>query len=192
MNFEMRRVVLDAARTARVGWSDRDVASLAESTRALRCDDADMARMLAFPVADHGHREVVFTTGPSFHASVFALAEGETIPLHDHPGLDVISKVLRGLIRVRTYEWIDAKALVASDCGEVVLGEDDGAIVLRKSPGTLHTITAIEPTAFLDLFAPYYDDVERPCSYYVVNGSAEGDTGAAVAFRVVTWEEARR
>jgi hypothetical protein len=199
MNLEMRRVVLEAERAARGGWSDRDVASLAESTRALRCGDAEVARLLTLAVADHGHREAVFMTSPSFHASVFALAMGETIPLHDHPLLDVISKVLRGVIRVRTYEWIDAKSLVASDRGEMVLGEDDGAIVLRKSPGTLHTITAMEATAFLDLFAPYYDEEARPCSYYAIDHSAAGrrrasrrDASAPVRLRVVTWEEARR
>ena len=192
MNPEMRRVVLEAERAARGGWSERDVASLAESTRALRCGDAELARLLALPVADHGHREAVFTTSPSFHASVFALDKGETIPLHDHPGLDVISKVLRGVIRVRTYEWIDASSLVARECGEVVLGENEGAIVLRKSPGTLHTITAIEATAFLDLFAPYYDEVERPCSYYLINDSAGRLKSDSVSLRAVTWEEARR
>jgi PCO_ADO len=179
------------------------VASLAESTRGLRCDDAELARLLALPVADHGHREEVFTIDPSFHASVLALAEGETIPLHDHPGLDVISKVLRGLIRVRTYEWIDASSLVASDRGEVVLGVEDEALVLRKWPGTLHTITAIESTAFLDLFAPYYEDEVRPCRYYVLDSAAgrrlasRRDASAPVAsapvsLRLVTWEEARR
>ncbi|HSY47747.1 MAG TPA: hypothetical protein VLC46_02955 [Thermoanaerobaculia bacterium] len=192
MNLEMRRVVLEAERAARGGWSDRDVASLAESTLALRCGDAEVARLLALAVADHGHREAVFMTSPSFHASVFALAAGETIPLHDHPRLDVISKVLRGVIRVRTYEWIDAESLIASDRGEVVLGEDDGAIVLRKSPGTLHTITAIEATAFLDLFAPYYDEEARPCSYYVIDDSAGRLQSDSVRLRVVTWEEARR
>lgn len=192
---EMRRVVLEAERAARGGWSERDVASLAESTRALRCGDDDVARLLALGVADHGHREAVFTTDPSFHASVFALAAGETIPLHDHPGLDVISKVLRGRIRVMTYEWLDAESLLASERGEVVVGENDDALVLRKWPGTLHTITALEPAAFLDLFAPYYDEVERPCRYYVVDDSVSSrgaSASASVHLRVVTWEEARR
>ena len=154
MTPEMRRIVAEAKKAARGGWSDEAVALLAESTRALRCDGDELARLLALPISDHGHREEVLTTDPSFHASVFALAGGETIPLHDHPRLDVISKVLRGAVRVRTYEWIDAESFVAGERGEVVLGEDDGALVLRKWPGTLHTVTAIEATAFLDLFAP--------------------------------------
>ncbi len=189
MTPEMRRIVAEAETAGRDGWSDKVVASLAGSTRGLRCDADELVRLLALPEADHGFREEVFMTDPSFHASVFALAEGETIPLHDHPRMDVISKVLRGRARVRTYEWVDAAALRARACGELILGEDDGALVLRKSPGTLHTITALEGTAFLDLFAPYYDDVARPCRYYKEVG---GDTATTVRFRVVTWEEARQ
>lgn len=186
MTPEMRRVVEEAESAARLGWTDAAVTALAESTRRLRCDDAEVIRLLARPLADHGFREEVFTTDPSFHASVFALAEGETIPLHDHPALDVISKVLCGRIRVQTFEWVDTSSLLARECEEVVLGADDDALVLRKAPGTLHAVTALAPTAFLDLFAPYYDDSERPCSYYKV-GSAEP---GGVRLRVVSWEEA--
>jgi hypothetical protein len=189
MTPEMRRIVAEAEAAARGGWSDEAVASLAESTRSLRCNVDELARLLALPEADHGFREEVFMTDPSFHASVFALAEGETIPLHDHPRMDVISKVLRGRARLRAYEWVDAAALRARACGELILGEDDGALVLRKSPGTIHTITALEGTAFLDLFAPYYDDVVRPCHYYK---EVACDTATVVRMRVVTWEEARQ
>jgi redox-sensitive bicupin YhaK (pirin superfamily) len=187
MTPEMRRVVAEAAAAARNGWSDDAVKSLTEAANELRCDAGEVARLLALPVADHGFREEVFTTDKAFHASVFALAEGETIPLHDHPALDVISKVLCGRMRVHTYEWVDQASLVAHDGGEIVLGADDDALVLRKAPGTLHTVTAIEPTAFLDLFAPYYDDEARPCTYYKVAGVND-----RVQLRVVSWEEARQ
>lgn len=189
MTPEMRRIVAEAEAAAHDGWSDEVVASLAESTRNLRCDADGLARLLALPEADHGFREEVFTTQPSFHAGVFALAEGETIPLHDHPRMDVISKVMRGRVRVRAYEWVDAAALLARGCGEAIVGADDGAIVLRKSPGTLHSITALAGTAFLDLFAPYYDDVARPCHYYK---AVAGNTATNVQLRAVTWEEARQ
>ena len=202
MNPEMRRVVAAAETASRGGWNDSDVAALAFSTRPLRIGEDELRRLLNLPPADHGFREEVFTTDSSFHASVFALATGEIIPLHDHPSLDVISKVLHGRVCVRTYEWIDVANLVAGERGAVVIGEDDDPFVLRKSPGTLHTVTALEPTAFLDLFAPYYDEDARPCSYYVVDESAAGrrrDGGApegvgdvqGVQLRVVSWEEAR-
>jgi hypothetical protein len=211
MNPEMWRVVSEAKAAAREGWSDSDVAALAAATRPLRIDESELETVLNLPIADHGFREEVFMTDPAFHASVFGLMAGETIPLHDHPELDVITKVLRGRIRVRTYEWIDAVNSIARARGEVVIDEDDDAFVLRKSPGTLHTVTALAPTAFLDLFAPYYDDVMRPCRYYAIDAAAgrrrasrrDGGVPSAdgndsdgnlenVQLRVVTWEEARQ
>jgi hypothetical protein len=196
MNPEMRRVVFEAEAAARRGWSDADVAALAVSTRTLCVDESELQRLLSLPIDEHGLREDVFTTGPAFHASVFGLRAGETIPLHDHPGLDVVTKVLRGRIRMQTFEWIDAASLTARECGEVVIGDADDALVLRKWPGTLHAVTAIEATAFLDLFAPYYDEVMRPCRYYAIERpSASGDVAdgnmEGIQLRVVSWEEAR-
>jgi hypothetical protein len=199
MNPEMRRVVFDAEAAARRGWSDAEVAALAASTRTLRIDEAELQRVLSLPIDDHGFREEVLATDPAFHASVFGLKAGETIPLHDHPELDVITKVLHGCIRVQTFEWIDAASLAARECGEVLIGDADDALVLRKLPGALHTITAIDATAFLDLFAPYYDDVTRPCRYYKVvalpdrqvSEQVARQRGNLVTLRVVSLEEAR-
>lgn len=207
----MRRVVSEAEAAARRGWNDSDVAMLAAATLPLRADELELQRLLALPIADHGFREEVLTTDPAFHASVFAMNAGETIPLHDHPSLDVITKVLRGRVRVRTYEWIDETNLLARECGVIIIGDADDALVLRKAPGTLHTVTAIEAAAFLDLFAPYYDDDLRPCRYYVVDDAAAGrprasrregsaplpscnddlgQGGDTVRLRLVSWEEA--
>lgn len=179
----------DAEAAARDGWSDGDVTALVGRTRALRISADELSRLLAGGVADHGLRETVITTSDAFHASIFALDEGEIVPMHDHPSLNVICKVLRGRIRVRSFEWIDPAALTARDLGEVIGGDDDDAMVLRAAPGTLHTITALEPSAFLDLFAPYYDDHDRRCRYYDVAARVSRD---AVTLREVSWEEARR
>jgi len=188
MNLEMRRVVEAAGAAAQAGWDDQAVESLATSTRMLRCDEAELTRLLKLPPSDHGFREEVFTTSANFHASVFALAAGETIPLHDHPGLDVISKVLRGRVRVETFEWREEASLRAVACAAIEIGVDDEPLVLRRRPGTLHSVTAVASTAFLDLFSPYYDDDTRPCQYYEV---AEQDSGT-VHMRVISWDEAHR
>jgi hypothetical protein len=159
------------------------------AARDLRIDDGELARLLAVTTSDHGLREEVITSSESFHASVFALAAGETIPLHDHPALSVICKVLRGRIGVRSFEWVDTASFVARDCGEETIDAADGVSVLRGAPGTLHTITALEPSAFLDLFAPYYDDRERQCRYYAAPVARRGEL---VTLRERSWEEARR
>jgi hypothetical protein len=37
---------------------------------------------------------------------VFCFPAGGTFPLHDHPGMTVISKLLYGTVYVKAYDWM--------------------------------------------------------------------------------------
>src|SRR2546430_2745972 len=110
------------------------------------------------------------------HATVFTLEHGAVIPLHDHPEMTVVSKVLHGRMRVETFEWIDRPAGLARDCGAREISEHDEPLLFGPAPGMLHRITALSDCTFVDVFAPYYTD-ERPCRYYRVVGSRLEPTG---------------
>jgi len=114
--------------------------------------------------------------GEAAHATIFPLRRGAVLPLHDHPAMTVICKVLDGRMRIESFEWIDEQSGTARNLGATDVDADSDPIVFGPEPGRLHRIVALTDCTFLDLFAPWYDD-ERPCRYYRETGSRLEPTG---------------
>ncbi|XP_030631467.1 2-aminoethanethiol (cysteamine) dioxygenase a [Chanos chanos] len=126
----------------------------------------------------------------TFSMGVFLLKGDASIPLHDHPGMHGMLKVLYGKVRIRCFDKLDnppcAECETAFDppllpfqkdalrrsllrsTGEY--SEESGPCILTPLKDNLHQIDAIEgPAAFLDILAPPYDpDDGRDCHYYKV------------------------
>ncbi|XP_067225458.1 2-aminoethanethiol (cysteamine) dioxygenase a [Chanodichthys erythropterus] len=128
----------------------------------------------------------------AFSMGVFLLKPGASIPLHDHPGMNGMLKVLYGKVNIRCYDKLD-KAVGAEseterqfeppllpfqrdDVRRAVLrssglySEQSGPCILTPLKDNLHEIDAVDgPAAFLDILAPPYDpDDGRDCHYYRV------------------------
>jgi hypothetical protein len=104
------------------------------------------------------------------HVTIFPLPRGAVLPLHDHPDMTVVSKVLHGRMRVESFEWADRDASLARILGTRDVDENAEPLVIA---GTLHRITALTDCAFIDVFAPYYDEA-RPCRYYRIVEQRDG------------------
>ncbi|KAM6922238.1 2-aminoethanethiol (cysteamine) dioxygenase b [Lycodopsis pacificus] len=122
-----------------------------------------------------------------FSMGVFLLKSGASIPLHDHPGMHGMLKVMYGKIRISCFDRLERPADGSAQAAEMgalrraVLRtideytEESGPCVLSPDRDNLHQIDAVDgPTAFMDILAPPYDpDNGRDCHYYKVLTEAE-------------------
>ncbi|KAJ7548107.1 hypothetical protein O6H91_08G117500 [Diphasiastrum complanatum] len=108
---------------------------------------------------------------------IFCLPAGAAIPLHNHPGMTVFSKLLYGSMHVRSFNWIHPsdKELIAgpSEARLAKLVEDHVITVpceteiLYPTSGNIHSFKAVTSCAVLDVLAPPYSTKDgRRCTYY--------------------------
>lgn len=123
-----------------------------------------------------------------FSMGVFLLKSGTSIPLHDHPGMYGVLKVLYGKVRIRCFDRLQRPSYgahtdslrlsVLRSTGEYT--PESAPCVLSPDQDNLHQIDAVDgPTAFMDILAPPYDpDNGRDCHYYTVLNEEESQGGA--------------
>ncbi|NXH15405.1 AEDO dioxygenase, partial [Bucco capensis] len=92
----------------------------------------------------------------SFSMGVFLLRSGACIPLHDHPGMNGMLKVLYGTLRIACMDTLPAAATTTTPPPAAA------------GSGPCHRAFAVDgPAAFLDILAPPYDPQHgRDCHYY--------------------------
>ena len=102
---------------------------------------------------------------------IFCLPAQSRIPLHDHPGMSVVSKVLYGDLHVLSFDWAQSKdGLATSVFDGVVKGGDAPSVLLPESGGNIHQFTALTDCAVLDLLSPPYSTQHgRDCTYYKID-----------------------
>ncbi|KAK2815458.1 hypothetical protein Q5P01_025925 [Channa striata] len=126
-----------------------------------------------------------------FSMGVFLLRTGGSIPLHDHPGMNGMLKVLYGKVSIRCFDKVEDNVTVNTVLPHFnppltplqtasvwrsmlhsvgVHTENSGPCLLTPVRDNLHQIDAVDgPAAFLDILAPPYNPEDgRDCHYYKV------------------------
>ena len=155
--------LLDALQPDDVGLGPSTLQSL-RGTAAVRCQ--------------HVHSE------PSFDVDIFIFPPNAYIPLHDHPHMAVLSRVLLGNVEVTAFDLIEpnsdelsaeqhpapgiAEYAWARACGAAQHADAHSTLALTATQGNLHAFRAGDSgCAIFDILTPPYSAAAgRSCNYY--------------------------
>lgn len=120
---------------------------------------------------------------PQFDIAIFMLPAQAKIPLHDHPNMMVLSKLLCGDLSVRAFTPFsrDGDRIRARRTASVTKTAADDTWYLGSSDNNIHEFTALTPCVILDVLLPPYALPERPCTYYKAE---EDDSGSTLTLTV--------
>ncbi|XP_021596138.1 plant cysteine oxidase 1 [Manihot esculenta] len=110
----------------------------------------------------------------NFSIGIFCFPAGANFPLHDHPRMTVLSKVLYGSVHVKAYDWVKVEnsssrtiGLARSVVNGIQSAPCEPSILFPKSGGNIHSFTALTPCAILDVLSPpYSEDHGRSSTYF--------------------------
>ncbi|XP_026659870.2 plant cysteine oxidase 2-like isoform X3 [Phoenix dactylifera] len=101
-----------------------------------------------------------------FSIGIFCLPPSGVIPLHNHPGMTVFSKLLFGSMHIKSYDWVDVPKY-SNDVINPAHSPCEASILYPADGGNMHCFTARTSCAVLDVLGPPYSDPEgRHCTYY--------------------------
>ncbi|CAO2183533.1 unnamed protein product [Urochloa humidicola] len=173
-----------------------DVARLSGFLDSLTLQDVGLnATMPHFVANPQGNPKVTYvpiTNTPTLSMGVFCFPQSAVIPLHDHPGMTVFSKILLGSMYIKSYDWVIAPSAsnqitrmpngvrLAKLHTDAIFDTTSKTVVLYpEDGGNLHCFNVMSPCVVLDVMGPPYSLEEgRDCSYFsseVASAGASGD-----------------
>lgn len=129
-----------------------------------------------------------------FNIGLFFIPKGKKLPLHDHPEMLVVSKVLSGSLNFVGIDFFDHRIQVELpkklygykpvddfDMKEIIKGKLNCRKTLKKNDllyltpfhCNIHQFEAVENSVILDILIPRYDLERRFCNFYELVDESE-------------------
>eukprot|EP00471_Norrisiella_sphaerica_P006182 CAMPEP_0184489726 /NCGR_PEP_ID=MMETSP0113_2-20130426/16208_1 /TAXON_ID=91329 /ORGANISM="Norrisiella sphaerica, Strain BC52" /LENGTH=254 /DNA_ID=CAMNT_0026873313 /DNA_START=353 /DNA_END=1117 /DNA_ORIENTATION=+ len=120
-----------------------------------------------------------------FEIGIFAFPPGACIPLHDHPGMCVVSQVLYGSMGIKAYDIEKKSGTVTRQISKIV--KAPCTEILFDDVGNIHEFKAgPDGCAILDVLTPPYNELDgRRCTYYQVVKPEGGEEGKPISLRPI-------
>jgi len=139
------------------------------------------------PIISSWHKNILFS-GPKitfvplhesdqFTIAMFLFPPHAKMPLHNHPGMNVLSRVLYGKLQVRSFDFIkvpgkqnftkdEARLAKLVENDKIISSETPTHITYPADGGNIHSFTSLTTSALFDILAPPYNNMDRTCTYF--------------------------
>lgn len=183
------------SQTGAVRYDEENFASMKRQVDALTAEDISLEASLSQMRLHPGFRNeeavgnIHICSNDAATMQVFVLHRDQQMPIHDHPHMIGILKVIKGCVRINSYTFkgYESKKPGSSvihtlkQTSEVCKG--DPACVLTPSERNFHSIVALNgEAAFLDILSPpYFTKIDgqdlNVCNYYREGGTVSRPDG---------------
>ncbi len=205
--------ITDLNKSLRKPHSCRHIQSALRAMDAVHLDDTGFTNDFVLTYTGPALCLDIFKLPEKLHVALFLIPRGQGIPLHDHPNMTVLTKVLSGSMRLNSYTEQHEEQLTntafprdahtSSGLGTRIKSEayrwfhpapervcttSTDAWLLEPTDGNIHAVYASPPGGLLFLDAilpPYAPHKQRSCTYFIPTRDATSSTrgGGTEAFQ---------